>query len=164
MASIERFEDLQVWQLARVVTRKVYAVASTRPFASDFGLKDQMCRAAVSILSNIAEGFERGTDKSFQSFLAIANGSAGELRAQLYVAFDLRYISQEQFDDLKSDVIRIGKMIVGLIQYLRNGSAPPPPRPSDPKTLRPPTLRPSDPKTLRPPTLKTLRPLRPSDP
>ena len=119
MASVERFEDLQAWQLARAVARKVYAAASSGPFSRDFGLKDQMCRAAVSILSNIAEGFERRSDKSFQNFLSIANGSAGELRAQLYVALDLGYLSQEQFDDIQSDVIRIGKMVVGLIQYLR---------------------------------------------
>ena len=78
MASVERFEDLQAWQLARVVARKVYAAASSGPFSRDFGLKDQMCRAAVSILSNIAEGFERRSDKSFQNFLSIANGSAGD--------------------------------------------------------------------------------------
>ena len=119
MASVERFEDLQAWQLARAVARKVYAAASSEPFSRDFGLKDQMCRAAVSILSNIAEGFERRSDKSFQNFLSIANGSAGELRAQLYVALDLGYLSQEQFGDLQSDVIRIGKMVVGLIQCLR---------------------------------------------
>ena len=119
MASVERFEELQAWQLARVVARKIYAVAASGPFSRDFGLKDQMCRAAVSILSNIAEGFERGSDKSFQNFLSIANGSAGELRAQLYIALDLGYLSQEQFADIQSDVVRVGKMIVGLIQYLR---------------------------------------------
>ena len=88
MAKIEKFEDIQSWQKARTLTKEIYGVTLTGAFAKDFGLRDQIRRAAVSILSNIAEGFERGGDKEFLQFMAIAKGSAGELRAQLYVALD----------------------------------------------------------------------------
>lgn len=127
MATVERFEDLQAWQLARVVTRKVYAFSRDGAFSRDFGLRDQMRRAAVSILSNIAEGFERHAGKSFHQFLVIANGSTAELRAQLYVALDQGYISQDQFDDCRTDTIRIGKMLTSLMQYLRRASSEPDP-------------------------------------
>ena len=128
MPVVERFEDLQVWQLARTVTAKVYACSKAGPFSKDFGLRDQMQRAAVSILSNVAEGVERRSDNSFHQFLAIANGSTAELRAQLYVALDQGYMSRQTFDELRHDVVRIGKMLARLMAYLRNS----PPR--DPKT------------------------------
>ena len=89
MAKVKKFEEIQSWKKARSLTQEVYAETLTGPFSRDFGLRDQMRRAAVSILSNIAEGFERGGDKEFLQFLAIAKGSAGELRAQLYVALPL---------------------------------------------------------------------------
>ena len=129
MPAIEHFEDLQVWQLARIVTSKVYDCSKNAPFSKDFGLRDQMQRAAVSILSNVAEGFERRSDNSFHQFLSIANGSAAELRAQLYVALDQGYISRQKFDELRDDVVRIGKMLASLMSYLRN--SPPRDRKTD---------------------------------
>ena len=92
MAKIKKFEDIESWKRARKLTKDVYTVTAQDKFQRDFGLKDQIRRAAVSILSNIAEGFERGGDKEFLQFLAIAKGSSGEVRAQLYVALDLEYI------------------------------------------------------------------------
>ena len=136
MSRVERFEDLQVWQLARAVVARVYSLSREGAFARDFGLCDQMRRSAVSILSNIAEGFERRAERSFHHFLAIANGSAGELRAQLYVALDLGYIDRDQFEQCVSDVNRIGKMCTSLMQYLRESCEPARTR-SDPSTLRP---------------------------
>ena len=118
MAGVERFEDLEVWKLSCCLTAKIYSVARCGDFAKDFGLRSQICRAAVSIVSNIAEGFERKSDKSFQQFLSVAKGSAGEVRAQLYIAHDLGYISHEQFDDFYQDVSRIGKMLSRFIAYL----------------------------------------------
>ena len=125
MSAVEHFEDLQVWQLARAVTARVYACSKSGEFSKDFGLRDQMRRASVSILSNIAEGFERRSDNSFHHFLSIANGSAAELRAQLYVALDQGYIDNSQFDSFRDDIIRIGKMIASLMSYLRNSERSP---------------------------------------
>lgn len=88
MATIEKFEDIEAWKKARELTRDVYTASKQAAFAKDFGLKDQIRRAAVSIMSNIAEGFERGGDKEFAQFIALAKGSSAEVRAQLYVALD----------------------------------------------------------------------------
>ena len=119
MATVEHFEELEVWQLARTLVGKIYRLARQGEFAKDFGFRNQICRAAVSIVSNIAEGFERRSGNQFQQFLDIANGSAGEVRAQLYIALDLDYIAQDQFQDLLNDTISIGKMLTSLIRYLR---------------------------------------------
>lgn len=95
-------------------------MASNRgAFAKDFGLKDQIRRAAVSVLSNIAEGYERGGTKEFVQFLSVAKGSAGEVRSQLYVALDQSYIDQKEFDELLAQVKQISKMITGLMNYLQ---------------------------------------------
>ena len=136
MAAIAKFEDLDAWKLARALTAKIYRFAKEGSFARDYGFRDQICRAAVSVVSNIAEGFERNSRKTFQQFLAIAKGSAGEVRAQLYVALDLNYISQAQFDDAFADVCRISKMLSRLMDYL-SAKDPKPPQPS---TLQPSTL------------------------
>jgi len=119
MAKVEKFEDIQSWIKARTLTNQIYQATLTGAFAKDFGLKDQMRRAAVSILSNIAEGFERGGDKEFLQFLAIAKGSAGELRAQLYVAVDQNYISIEKFDHLSREATEISQLISGFMKYLK---------------------------------------------
>ena len=92
---IKNFEDIESWRKARKLTNDIYQTTATGKFMRDFGLKDQIRRASVSILSNIAEGFERGGDKEFSQFLGIAKGSCGEVRAQLYVALDQDYLSQE---------------------------------------------------------------------
>jgi four helix bundle protein len=89
MGKIERFEEMEIWQQARAVAKEVYAVSSQGGFGRDLGLRSQLQRAAVSIMSNIAEGFERGTNKEFVQFLFIAKGSAGEVRSQLFLALDL---------------------------------------------------------------------------
>lgn len=122
LATIERFEDIEAWQKARNLTRQIYAVSNDGAFSRDFGLRDQIRRAAVSIMSNIAEGFERGSNKEFIQFLFIAKGSAGEARSQLYVALDLGYIGKEAFDYLNADLISISRQISGFAKYLHSSS------------------------------------------
>ena len=95
MAEIKRFENVEAWRKARELVSAIYAVSSKSAFAKDFGLRDQIRRAAVSILSNIAEGFERGGDKEFSQFLSLAKASCGEVRSQLYVALDQKYLTEE---------------------------------------------------------------------
>jgi len=118
MATVDRFEDLEVWKRARVLANLIYNISTAGSFAKDYGLRDQMQRAAVSILSNIAEGFEGYTQLLFIQFLARAKGSAGELRAQLYLALDRGYISEEQFREASSQTEICSKQIARLIQYL----------------------------------------------
>jgi four helix bundle protein len=110
----EKFEDLIAWQKGRVLTGKIYALTGQGKFARDFGLRDQMRRAAVSIVSNIAEGFERGRSAEFHQFLSIAKGSCAELRTQLYVAYDAGYLSQEVFNELMANAVEVGHIIGGL--------------------------------------------------
>jgi four helix bundle protein len=100
MSTIKRFEEIEGWQTARELTRLVYRISREGEFARDFGLRDQMHRAAVSIMSNITEGFESRTQALFIEFLGRAKGSAGELRAQTYVALDVGYIDQAQFQQM----------------------------------------------------------------
>ena len=119
MAKIKKFEDLVSWTRARSLSKEIYDVTSAKPFLHDFGLKDQIRRAAISILSNIAEGFERGGDKEFLQFLAIAKGSCGEVRAQLYVALDQDYLSEGQFNMLRDHATEISQLLSGLMKYLR---------------------------------------------
>ena len=97
MSRIERFEDLIAWQKARKLTCEIYQITRQGAFVKDFGLSNQIQRASVSIMSNIAEGFERGSNKEFIQFLYIAKGSCGEVRSQIYIAFDQRYISENDF-------------------------------------------------------------------
>ncbi|HXD31749.1 MAG TPA: four helix bundle protein [Pyrinomonadaceae bacterium] len=120
MATFKRFEDIDAWQSARALTRKIYKITREGPFARDFGLKDQIRDASVSMMSNIAEGFERSGTGEFGQFLAIAKGSAGEVRSELYVALDQEYITQNVFQALSTEAERISKMISNLMGYLRN--------------------------------------------
>ncbi|MFO7936199.1 MAG: four helix bundle protein [Kiritimatiellia bacterium] len=120
MATIKRFEDIEAWQKARELTRQVYVLSKTGDFAHDFGLKDQIRRASVSIMSNIAEGFERGGNKEFMNFLRIAKGSCGEVRAQLYVVLDQGYVDKDQFDALFQITTRVSVMLQAFIATLRN--------------------------------------------
>lgn len=120
MAKINSFEDIQAWQKARELTKEIYKVSNSGSFSKDFGLRDQIRRASVSVVSNIAEGFERNGTKEFKQFLSIAKGSAGEVRAQLYVALDLEYITKEEFQKLNLLVVDASKMINGFINYLRD--------------------------------------------
>ena len=105
---IKKFEDLESWKKARKLTNTIYEATAVGRFTRDFGLKDQIRRASISILSNIAEGFERGGDKEFLQFLAVAKGSCGEVRAQLYIAVDQRYLRQDLFDELSKNAAEIG--------------------------------------------------------
>src|SRR5262245_46565236 len=100
MATVSRFEDLVAWQKARLLTSEIYRVTATGYFGRDFGLRDQIRRAAVSAMSNVAEGFERSRSGEFCHYLLIAKGSCGEVRSQLYVAFDIGYLTEEEFDSL----------------------------------------------------------------
>ena len=119
MGTFKEFEDIQAWQTARELTRGVYKCSKTGPFARDFALRDQVRRAASSVMSNIAEGFERGGNAEFIQFLTVARGSAAEVQSLLYVALDEEYISQDQFNKLKSLAISTRRLIAGLVQYLR---------------------------------------------
>ena len=119
MTTFKQVEEIQVWQKARALCKRIYSITNDGQFARDFGLCDQIRRAGVSVISNIAEGFERGGTREFAQFLAIAKGSAGEMRAQLYVAYDQSYIDQKQFDELINDLDEVSKMINGLLGYLR---------------------------------------------
>ena len=116
---IERFEDIEAWQSARELVRAVYACSRISPMSKDFALRDQMRRAAVSVMSNIAEGFEHGSRAEFIQFLSIAKGSAGEVEAQLYVALDQGYISEDDFERMSSVAVVTKKRIAGLINYLK---------------------------------------------
>ena len=120
MTTIERFEDINAWQKARQLADHVYAVTCDGAFEKDYGLKDQIRRAAVSVMSNIAEGFGRAGNREFVQFLSVAKGSASEVQAQLYVALDAGYISKEQFNELYDLANDTSGMIGGFIRYLSN--------------------------------------------
>ena len=120
MTTAKRFEDLEVWQRAKDLTNLIYKHSTDGMFSRDFGLRDQMRRAAVSIMSNIAEGFESQTQAMFIKYLAYAKGSAGELRAQLYIARDLGYINDEEFNETFSLAEICSKQLARFIQYLES--------------------------------------------
>ena len=114
MSKMEKFEDLIAWQKARKLTREIYQVTKNGAFGRDFGLSGQMQRASVSIMSNLAEGFERGGRSEFHQFLSMAKASCAEVRSQLYVAFDIGYLNQSQFNQLLSRAEEVGRIIGGL--------------------------------------------------
>lgn len=119
MARVEKFEDLEVWQLAKNVANEIYDLTSTGKFAGDYVLRDQIRRAVVSIFSNIAEGFERNGTKEFIQFLSIAKAWCGEVRAQLLFAKDRDYISQNQFDLILQSLFNLSRQLAGFLKYLR---------------------------------------------
>ncbi len=119
MSKIYRFEDLEAWKIARELTKKVYRTSKNDLFIRDYGLRDQICRASVSVMSNIAEGFERDGNKEFVNFLSIAKGSSGEVRSQLYVALDQHYISESEFNAIYNKATENSRVISGLIKYLK---------------------------------------------
>jgi four helix bundle protein len=114
MAGVERFEELLAWQKARELTRAVYAISRQGQFARDLGLADQIQRAAVSVMSNIAEGFERNSPAEFHQFLSIAKSSCGEARSLLYVAFDADYLNEPTFDRVRAQSDEISRVVGGL--------------------------------------------------
>jgi four helix bundle protein len=119
MATWKNFEELKVWQKARVLCQKIYAVTNRPPFSTDYRFKDQYRAAGGSIMDNIAEGFERGGTKEFIQFVGHSKGSAGEVRSQTYRALDVHHISKEEFDDIFNDAVEISKMLNGLTTYLK---------------------------------------------
>ena len=119
MPRIKKFEDLEAWKIARTITRDIYEMTNRGTFSRDFGLRDQIRRSAVSVMANVAEGFERDGDKEFSNFLSIAKGSAGETRSLLYVAFDQDYVSRAEFDAISSRLVECSRVISGLLSYLR---------------------------------------------
>jgi len=145
MAKIEKFEDIEAWQMARKLTGAIYSVTNDGKFARDFGLRDQIRRAAVSVMSNIAEGFNRGGNRELIQFLFIAKGSAAEVQAQLYVGFDAGYLKQEQFKDLYDLAGNTSRAIGGFIRYLKTYNSESLTHNSQPKThnLKQTTRKPS---------------------
>jgi four helix bundle protein len=119
MATFKKFEEIECWKRARELARRIYRISSKPAFARDFGLKDQIRRASVSVMSNIAEGYDRSGTGEFVQFLATAKGSAAEVRCQLYVAADQGYLQEAEFIELYALAAEIGSMVGGLMKYLR---------------------------------------------
>ncbi len=112
--AIARFEDFIAWQKARALTARIYSVTGRGEFARDNGLRDQIRRASVSIMANIAEGFERGRPAEFHQYLSVAKASCAELRSHLYVALDAQYLTKEDFNGLKLEAEEAGRILGGL--------------------------------------------------
>lgn len=124
MSKIERFEDLIAWQKARVLTNAIYQATRKEAFVKDFGLSGQIQRAAVSIMSSTAEGFERDSPNEFHHFLIIARASCAEVRSQLYVAYDIGYLEEGEFDQLMSQTLEVVRIISGLRTYIASRRKP----------------------------------------
>jgi four helix bundle protein len=120
MATIQRFEDLFIWQKARELCQDVFHIVNYELFSKDYRLKDQIRGSSGSVMDNIAEGFERNGNKEFLQFLFIAKGSCGETRSQLYRAFDGKYINQNEFEDLKKKAEYLSISIMRFIQHLQS--------------------------------------------
>ena len=118
--TIRRFEDIEGWQLARQLAKEVYTIANSERFRRDWGLKDQITRASGSVMHNIAEGFDSGTNKEFARFLSYAQRSCTEVESQLYVALDQNYISSSTFEDIYKLAEQTKQKIGGFIKYLKN--------------------------------------------
>ena len=118
MAKFGSFEEINSWQKARIFNKRLYQITENSNFKKDFDFIRQIRRASISISSNIAEGFERNTDKEFIYFLYVTKASAGEILSQLYLAFDLEYITKEEFETLLESVTEISKLLSGFIKYL----------------------------------------------
>ncbi len=116
--TIERFEDLEVWQFSRILVKEIYLLTENKYFQKDFGLASQLQRSSVSIMANIAEGFERKSKKEFMQFLYISKASCGELRSHLYILLDLNLIDKLKFNELYQSVEKISKSLSGFIKYL----------------------------------------------
>ncbi|MCP5061632.1 MAG: four helix bundle protein [Ignavibacteriae bacterium] len=119
---IKRFEDIESWKLARTLVKDVYSLTSKEPIVKDYGLKDQLRRASVSIMSNISEGFDSGSNRSFIQFVNYSYRSASEVQSLLYVCKDLHYIKNEKFNKMYETISTIKKLIGGFIQFLRSNT------------------------------------------
>ena len=120
MPTITRFEEIEAWQTARELTKMIYSITDEGKFSRDFGLRDQIRRPSVSIMSNIAEGFESQTQAGFIRYLGIAKASAGEVRSQLYVSRDVNFLSDEQFAQLFGIVEKASRQLARFISYLES--------------------------------------------
>jgi len=117
---ITKFEDLDIWKLSLTITKSIYDLTSKGNFARDFGLKDQIRRAIISVSSNIVEGFEKNNNNEFVRYLKISKGSCGEVRNQLYIALAVEYIQKNEFADLNGPLISLANQIGGLVHYLES--------------------------------------------
>lgn len=122
--TIRRFEDIEGWQMARELTRRVYAVATKGTFRRDYGLRDQITRAAGSAMHNVAEGFDAGSNAEFTKYLRYSQRSCSEVQSQLYVALDCAYITQADFDRIYQQAAKTHAKIGGFIHYLTNAPQP----------------------------------------
>lgn len=120
MAKFSKFEEIQAWQKANDATLQIYRLTSNGDFSKDFGLRDQIRRASVSIMANIAEGHGRRTNSEFANFLNLARGSAAEVQSHLHIALGLGYVSRPDFDELYQQLTEISRMTLSLARYLRN--------------------------------------------
>jgi four helix bundle protein len=120
MGKFNSFEEINSWQKARLFNKRISLITENINFKKDFDFIRQIRRASISITSNVAEGFERNTDKEFIYFLYVAKASAGEVRSQLYLAFDLNYITKQEFEELLESVTEISKLLSGFIKYLES--------------------------------------------
>jgi four helix bundle protein len=116
---IKRFEDLEIWQEARELCKIVYEITAVGPFSSDFRFRDQIRASAGSTVDNIAEGFDRGGNKEFYQFLSISKGSCGEIRSQSYRAYDSKYITESQLNDLLERTDRLSRKTSNLMQHIK---------------------------------------------
>ena len=120
MAKVERFEDLETWRKATKIAIDIYKISETEKLKNDFGIKDQIRRAAFSISSNIAEGFEYNNNKEFVRFLKYAKGSAGELRSQLFILNQLTLIQKNFYERMLGELVRLSSQLSSFIKYLKN--------------------------------------------
>lgn len=125
MGLAKQFEDLEVWQAAKKVVLDVYRLAREGPLAKDYGFKDQLLRAAVSVMANIAEGHDRGGNREYVHFLYVAKGSAAEVRSLVHVAKELGYLTDAQRTELLEQLTGIARQLGGFIRYLEKGFSPP---------------------------------------
>lgn len=119
MARIDRFEELEVWKVSMALCSEIYKLTNSEYFSKDFGLKDQIRRSAVSVPSNISEGYERDSKRQFLYFLVIAKGSCGELRTQLMIARNLNYLGEDEFMKINEQCLSTSKQLAGFISYLK---------------------------------------------
>jgi len=123
MFMARKFEEIEVWQMARILVKDIYSVTNQEKIRKCFSLTDQIQRAAVSVMNNIARGFERFSSREFVYLLNISKGSAGEVRSMLYVLLDLKLIEDSQFHSLQEKILTISKSLAGFIVYLKNSNS-----------------------------------------